>query len=94
LTTFIVGVEREAKHLNVPLDKYMRRIEDGIRQSMLTDPLKTQVLASLDVISYKGMTVARIRVPKQGRVNFVGDDCFIRVGSSTQKGDGTADRGH
>jgi hypothetical protein len=84
----IVGVEREAKHLNVPLDKYMRRIEDGIRQSKLTDPLKTQVLASLDVISYKGMTVARIRVPKQGQVSFVGDDCFIRVGSSTQKATG------
>jgi hypothetical protein len=84
----IVGVEREAKQLGTELDKYMRRIEDGIRQSKLTDPLKTQVLSSLDVVAYKGMSVVRVRVPKQGQVSFLGDDCFIRVGSSTQKATG------
>jgi len=86
--TFIVGVEREAAQLGTQLDKYMRRIEDGIRQSKLTDPLKTQVLSSLDVVAYKGMSVVRIRVPKQGQASFLGDECFIRVGSSTQKATG------
>jgi hypothetical protein len=81
----IVGIDREAKQLGIELDKYMRKIEDGIRQSALTDPLKTQVLTALDVLSYKGMSVVRIRVPKQKQVSFVADDCFIRVGSSTQK---------
>jgi len=85
---FIVGVEREAAQLGTQLDKYMRRIEDGIRQSKLTDPLKTQVLSSLDVVAYKGMSVVRIRVPKQGQASFLGDECFIRVGSSTQKATG------
>jgi predicted HTH transcriptional regulator len=84
----IVGVEREAQHLGSNLDKYMRRIEDGIRQSNLSEPLKTQVLTSLDVVTYKGMAVVHIRVPKQSRASFVGDDCFIRLGSSTKTATG------
>jgi hypothetical protein len=83
-----VGVEREAKQLGIELDKYMRMIEDGIRQSKLTDPLKTQVLSALDVVAYKGLAIVRIRVPKQGQASFLGDDCFIRAGSSTQKATG------
>jgi predicted HTH transcriptional regulator len=84
----IVGVEREAKQLGIPMDRYMRRIEDGMRQSGLTDPLKTQVLSALDVVTYKGLSVVRIRVPRQGRASFLGDECFIRVGSSTHKATG------
>jgi hypothetical protein len=84
----ILGVEREAKQLGIQLDKYMRRIEDCIRQSKLSEPLKTQVLSALDVVAYKGMAVVRIRVPRQGQASFLGDDCFIRAGSSTQKATG------
>lgn len=84
----IVGVEREATVLGIELDKYMRQIEDGIRNSKLSDPLKTQVLSGLDVVAYKGRSVVRIRVPKQKQANFVGDDCFLRAGSSTQKATG------
>lgn len=51
----VVGIDREAKQLGIELDKYMRRIENGIRQSALTDPLKTQVLTGLDVVAHKGM---------------------------------------
>lgn len=84
----IVGIGREAKHLNLPLDKYMRRVEDGIAQSKLSDPLKTNVLASLDLISYKGFDVIRIRVPRQAQPTFLGEECFLRVGSSTKKATG------
>jgi len=84
----IVGVEREAVQLGIQLDKYMRVIEDGIRQSKLTDPLKTQVLSALDVVTYKALAVFRIRVPKQTQASFLGDDCFIRMGSSTRKATG------
>ena len=84
----IVGIEREATQMGVPLDKYMRKIEDRISQSCLSDPLKTQVLSNLDVITYKGLSVVRIRVPRQSGISFVGDDCFIRIGSSTHKAKG------
>jgi hypothetical protein len=81
----IVGIEREAAQMGIELDKYMRKIEDDIGQSNLSEPLKTQVLSNLDVVTYKGLSVVRIRVPRQSQVNFVGDDCFIRIGSSTHK---------
>ncbi|WP_182177897.1 GmrSD restriction endonuclease domain-containing protein [Methylobacterium radiotolerans] len=84
----IVGIDREATHSGMQLDRYMRRIEDAIRQSGLTDPLKTQVLSNLDVVSYKGLSVVRIRIPRQTQTNFVDDDCFIRIGSSTHKAKG------
>lgn len=84
----IVGIEREAKHLGIELDQYMRQIEDGVGHSKLTDPLKTQVLSAIDVVDYNGLNVVRIRVPKQKQANFVGDDCFIRAGSSTHKATG------
>ena len=84
----IVGVEREATHLRIGLDQYMRRIEDSIRHSKLTDPLKTQVISSMDIVDYKGLSVVRIRIPKQHQANFIGDESFIRVGSSTHKATG------
>lgn len=84
----IVGIDREAARMGAALDKYMRGVEDGIRQSSLTEPLKTQVLSNLDVVTFKGLSVVRIRVPKQVAPSFVGDDCFIRVGSSTHKAKG------
>jgi hypothetical protein len=42
----IVGVDREAHVLSLPLDRYMRILEDAITNSELGEPLKTQVLAS------------------------------------------------
>jgi len=84
----IVGIEREAKQLGLPIDKHMRLIEDGISQSQLTDPLKTNVLISLDTIAYKGLQLVRIRIPRQTQLTFLGDECFLRVGSSTNKATG------
>lgn len=84
----LLGVGREADHLGLPLDKYMRRIEDALRLSGLTEPLKTHVLSALDVVSYKQLTIVRIRVPRQAQISFVGNDCFFRAGSSTHKASG------
>ena len=79
----IVGIDREAKVLGVQIDKYIRVLEDAVRQSGLSDPLKTQLLATMDVINYKGRSVVRIRVPKQTGPTFVGDDCYVRIGTGT-----------
>jgi hypothetical protein len=84
----IVGIDREAKILKRPIDKYMRIIEDAVTNSKLGDPLKTQLLTAMDVISYKGMSVVRLRVPKQNAPTFIGDECFLRIGSTTQKASG------
>ena len=84
----IVGVEREAKQLGVAIDRYMRLLEDAISKSPLSDPLKTNLLTSLDLISYKGLQVIRVRVPRQTQLTFLGDECFLRIGSSTKKATG------
>jgi Putative DNA-binding domain len=84
----IVGIDREAKQLGLAIDKYMRLLEDGISKSTLTEPLKTNLLTSLDLISYKGLQVIRIRVPRQTQPTFLDDECFLRVGSSTKKATG------
>lgn len=84
----IVGVEREAKVHTMGLDRYMRQIEDAIRQSDMQDPLKTQLLANMDVINYKGMSIVRMRIPKQDAPTFVGDECFVRIGTGTHKAKG------
>lgn len=84
----IVGVDREADQMGMPLDKYMRRFEDIIKDSDMTEPLKTNVLSSIDVISYKGLSVVRIRIPRQSSISFIGERCFIRQGSSTCEASG------
>jgi hypothetical protein len=57
-------------------------------ESPLSDPLKTNLLTSLDLISYKGLQVIRVRVPRQTQLTFLGDECFLRIGSSTKKATG------
>lgn len=84
----LVGIDREAAQLGIPLDRYMRLIEDGIRQSKLSEPLKTQVISGIDVIAYKSLSIVRIRIPRQTQISFVDDECFLRVGSSTHKAKG------
>lgn len=84
----IVGVDREASILGLSLDKYVRILEDALNHSNLSEPLKTQVRTTLDVVSYKGLSVIRVRVPQQSSPSFLGDDCYVRMGSSTFKATG------
>ncbi len=84
----IVGVEREAAKLAVPMDRYLKVIEDRIVGSAMSDPLKTQLRTGIDLVNYKGRSIVRIRVPRQGEASFVGDECFFRTGSSTTKANG------
>ena len=84
----IVGVDREAKVMGRPLDKYVKVFEENLANSNLSEPLKTQVQAGLDVVQYKGLSILRIHVPKQTAPSFVGDSCFFRQGSSTLKATG------
>jgi hypothetical protein len=88
LGVYIVGVDREARVIGQPLDKYMRVIGDAISSSALSEPLKTQVMSSIDVIDYRGLAIVRIAVPKQASVSFLAEDCFFRQGSATHKATG------
>ena len=85
---YVVGVEREAVVLNKSLDSYQRVLEDKIRKSELSEPLKTMVTTSTDSITYKSLEVIRVVIPKQSAVIFVGQEAYLRVGSATHKATG------
>lgn len=84
----IVGIDREAKVLGLQLDRYIRKVEDAISNSGMVDPLKTQILSSIDVVTFKGHSVLRVRIPKQTTVSFVKDACFVRNGTGTHPATG------
>ncbi|MBR9847631.1 MAG: DUF262 domain-containing protein [Algicola sp.] len=85
---YIVGIDRELKLLKGSLDDYINKMMGKISKSDLTEPLKSQVLSQLDVIDYKGMTIIRLRIPKQKELSFIGKSSYIRENSKTIELDG------
>ena len=84
----VVGVDREAVLLKLPMDRYVKILEQLLAASKLSEPLLTQVRTSLDVVTYKGLSVLRVRIPRQGATSFLGDDCYFRTGSATLRASG------
>lgn len=82
---FVVGVEREAKLAKLKLDNYIKLIVAHIRASLLSDPLKSDLLGNFDTVDYRGMSVVMITLPPQNAVSWVGDHAFIREGSETKE---------
>jgi hypothetical protein len=80
---YIVGIDREAKLLGKKLDDYISIIINSIRISSIPEPLKTQVLTSIDVITYHGLTVIRIMIPPQKAPSFLNNKCFVRQSANT-----------
>lgn len=80
---YVVGVERELAIMNIRLEDYINKLMSKIQSSLLSEPLKSQVLSQLDIIEYKGLSVLRIRIPKQTAISFVGSESFIRENSKT-----------
>jgi len=87
---FVVGIDREVAVLKVKLDGYIQKLVAAIRNSDLSEPLKTQVLAKIDTVAYRDRTVIRIMVPPQAEVSFVGNESFVRYNSETVKVEGKA----
>lgn len=80
---YIVGIDRELKLENWSLDDYVNKLLGEIDKSELSEPLKSQVKSQIDIIDYKGMSIIRIRIPKQSEISFVGNKSFIRENSKT-----------
>lgn len=80
----VVGIDRELALEGIDMDNYINRIIASIKGSDLSEPLKTQIMSSIDLIDYKGKHVVRIRVPRQKELSFVGKSSFVRVGSNTE----------
>jgi len=81
----VVGVDREARLSGITMNQYLEKLLGFIKSSKLSEPLKQQVLAKIDVITYRGYTIVRITIPPQSGISFVDKDAFVREGSSTVK---------
>ena len=82
---YIVGIDREVSYLEWDLDRYMKVFIENIRKSEIEEPLKSQLLSQIDVVSYKGYSIIRIRIPKQDKLTFIKDKVFIRHNNDTMQ---------
>ena len=85
---YVVGLGREMALLQIDDEQYLERLLEHFRKSDLSEPLKSQILSQTDFVEFKGLSVLRIRIPAQKDVSFVGDDAFVREGSSTLRAAG------
>lgn len=85
---YIVGIDRELKFFDHKIDNYINFLLGNIQKSALSEPLKTQMLAQLDVVDYNGLSVIRLKIPSQKKLSFIDKDCFYRENSQTIKAEG------
>ena len=78
-----VGVLREAARLDETAGQYVGRRKNAIRNSDLSEPLKSGVLASIDFNDYRGLGVLVLRVPSQNQLSTIGDRAYGRQGDET-----------
>lgn len=82
---FVVGVRREAVALGEKPETYFGRWKNAIRNSALSEPLRNDVLSSMDYNEYYGLGLIIISVPPQKDLSFVADDIYRRDGDETIK---------
>ncbi len=79
----IVGVTREAALLGLTAEEYFSKWKNAIKNSKLSEPLKSGVLANMDYNDYYGLGVIVITVPPQKEVSYFDDKVHIRSGDDT-----------
>ena len=85
---FVHGVDHEARELGLEVENYIQKIVSNIFKTDLSEPLRTQVLSSIENINYKGRTVIRLLIPAQQEISWVGNETFKRQDANTIKAEG------
>ncbi len=90
---YIVGIDREAKLLGISIEEYTDILLNSIRNSKLSEPLKTHLLAKFDTVkitkAHQVFSVIRITIPAQTKMSDLNGAVFCRNGPSTEKVEGT-----
>jgi hypothetical protein len=81
---YVVGVNREAKRLGIPVEKYFSKWKDGIKKSGLSPALRDGVLSNMDFNSFFAMGLIAITVPPQQEVSYVDEHVYWRNADSTE----------
>lgn len=82
---FLVGIDREAKALDMSLAEYIEMFVDHVRNSTLSAHTMQSVLSSIHPVFCEDFCLLEIHVPRQHKPSYVGELCFIRQGASTRK---------
>lgn len=85
---YVVGIDRELSMLDRTLEEYKRKFVSEISHSNLSEPLKTSVLSTVELIDYRRLSVICIWIASQKEVSTVNDIIYKREGSSTIKVEG------
>lgn len=84
---WVVGVAREARVLGISLEDYHSIFRKHIASANLSEPLKSDVLSSIDYNSYYGLGIIIIGVPTQNEPSYFNDEIYWRDGDNTVKAD-------
>jgi len=80
----VVGINREAKILQIRLEGYVSIIKQKIKLSELTETIKMNVLSRMDFNNYYGLGIIIIEIPSPKEMAFVGDNVYWRNFDSTE----------
>lgn len=80
---YVVGIDREAKLLNISVEEYCRKITQFIANSSLSVSLTNSILSCIDIINYRTFSIIRIHIPKQKSISYFDNKVYIRQHSST-----------
>ncbi|MBW7984212.1 DUF262 domain-containing protein [Enterobacillus tribolii] len=85
---YVVGVKREATKMGISLEDYFAKWATAIRNSDLSEPLKGQVLSTMDFNDFYGLGLLIITIPPQQNVSSVGDNVYWRDADNTKIANG------
>ncbi len=82
---FVVGINREAKYLNISVEEYFSKWKSAIKSSGLSLHLRDSVLSNTDFNDFYGLGVIVITIPQQKELSYVHEEVYWRDGDSTSK---------
>ncbi|MDV5148693.1 DUF262 domain-containing protein [Streptomyces sp. SBC-4] len=81
----LVGIDRECSALGIEMSDYAREIIRSIQSSPLSDPLKGDIVANIDTISYSGRSYVVARIPAQRDLSSYDGEYFARDGEDLRQ---------
>lgn len=80
---YFVGLNHDLDCMKVDMEHYVKRLVKEISATPLADPLRTQLITSLEHADYRGAPFVRLRVPKQSELTLYDGEYPIRKDSNT-----------
>ncbi|WP_371545345.1 DUF262 domain-containing protein [Streptomyces sp. NBC_00554] len=81
----LFGIDRECKVLAIDMAAYVRHIIRAVQSSPIEEPLKGDILANIDTISYSGRSYVVARIPAQRDLSGFDGEYYIRDGDGLRK---------